>query len=72
MTTLRDEKSKPCPATCIGFLLAVLLSFPAAEAGSCSPDNPLKRMIPCNGHGECNTLYGICMYHMLDILSEDQ
>ena len=30
------------------------------EAGTCSPDNPLKRMVPCNGHGECNTRYGIC------------
>ena len=31
------------------------------ESGTCSPDNPMKRQIPCNGHGECNTRYGICI-----------
>jgi len=41
--------------------LVLLLRFPAVDGGSCSPDNPLKRMVPCNGHGECNTLYGICV-----------
>lgn len=45
-------------------LMSLLLSseqIKRAEGGTCSPDNPLKREIPCNGHGECNTKYGICV-----------
>ena len=45
-------------------LMSLLLSseqIKRVEGGTCSPDNPLKREIPCNGHGECNTKYGICV-----------
>ena len=45
-------------------LMSLLLSseqIKRVEGGTCSPDNPLKREVPCNGHGECNTKYGICV-----------
>ena len=28
---------------------------------TCSPDDPLTRMAPCNGHGECSHTYGLCV-----------
>ena len=43
------------------FAIAIAALTRPVAGGTCSPDNPMKRLIPCNGHGECNTRYGICV-----------
>ncbi len=50
-----------------GFDLILMLAVHSAKFSlcqdsiTCSPDNPLTRMTPCNGHGECSPTYGLCV-----------
>eukprot|EP00961_Rhodomonas_salina_P043987 590561-Rhodomonas_salina.1 len=58
---LQFRRTQPPLCLLCYILLLLLLVLKYSDAATCSPDSPLQAMLPCNGHGECNQAFGLCV-----------